>query len=68
MRKTKENELKVIRAMQENIDELYFIEKENGNYDVAERLLAQSQAYDEIIWVLTRKNYFDSMCNIFFND
>lgn len=64
MKQTKENVVKVLKAMHDNAAKLADLagsEEEKNSY------IDKCIAYDEAIWLLTDKAYFDEICSIFMN-
>lgn len=68
MKRTKENELKVLEGMKEHAWKMVRSMEENGeSQKEIERQIGYASALESAIWVLTRKSYFEDMADIFAN-
>lgn len=68
MKQTKENVLKVMKAMQAHAHDMYRIEMENNDEAEAKKHLREAITIDSMMWLLTDKKYFNDMVEIFITE
>lgn len=65
MEHTKDNILKLLKAMEENAVKTSILLRESGDDEYADKKLRDSMAYQEIIWLFENEQYFDEIANIY---
>ena len=65
MEQTKDNILKVLKAMEDNAVKTSILLREAGDKEYADKRARDSLAYNEVIWLFENKQYFDRVASIY---
>lgn len=65
MKHTKQNIVKLLKEKSDLSYKMAVMYKEDGREDLYLKYLHDSMSYDDAISIITKKDYFDSMCEIF---
>ena len=68
MKRTKENIIKLLKAKYDNCHALRHIYAKDGKKELADDYLHEAMAYSDVISLLTNKDYFDEMVNVYIDD